>query len=67
MEKILKILEEIKNASGKRKQEILEENKSNELLIEWQVQLRAAWVLLRIKPDPIILCVCTSERKRDLS
>ena len=34
MEKVLKILEEIKNASGKRKQEILEENKSNELLKE---------------------------------
>lgn len=32
MEQILKILENIKSASGKRKQEILEENKDNELL-----------------------------------
>ena len=32
MEQILQILENIKSASGKRKQEILEENKDNELL-----------------------------------
>ena len=34
MEKVLKILEEIKNASGKAKQEILETNMNNDLLKE---------------------------------
>ena len=32
MEEVLKILEEIKNASGKAKQDILEKNKDNDLL-----------------------------------